>query len=1227
MPVRLPAYASRLIFGAAALIVAAGFLCAATQAEGAVPHPPRRKHLPLDRLGYVKMKDPETSSYFHDRVIVKLAQGETLPAGGAKTVAAFGISALDRMAQRYSAQSITRAFPEAPAPRHEGDVDLSRFYVMKYSSPVDAFNLAKEMSALGEVEYAEPWFIYPTTGTQVFTPNDSLYNLQWALRVIRADSAWSVGQGDTSVVIGIVDTGLQWDHPDLAGNVWINPGEIGLDGMGRDKRTNGIDDDGDGKIDDWHGWDFGGADYNNVVEDNDTRPTGDNTAHGTHVAGIASGVTDNHTGVAGVGFHCRLLGVKTSADNDTRASGFAYIIAGFQGIVYAAQMGAKVISCSWGGPGASQFEQDVVNYATAQGALIVAAAGNGGSSNPSYPSGYDHVISVAATDGADIRETYSNYGTTIDVCAPGGDFSGANSTILSTYYPSTYAGLAGTSQATPQVSGVAALVKARFPSYNAIQVGEQVRVTCDDISGANPSFINKLGRGRLNAYRALTGSSPSLRMTSMTLRDSAGGNNNGVAEPNETVSIVAEFTNYLQPTSAGAAVTLSVSDTIIQILSSGFNAGSVATLDSVSNANAPFVFHVGPNVPQTYPVDFMLTMSDGSYHDVQFFTVLINPSYATHDGNNVLTTLSNRGNIGFNDFDQNSQGVGFIYGGDNQLFEGGLMIGTSPSKVVDVVRNPALGEDRDFSSTGVYSIRIPGLVSGQDGRTVFSDSAAPASNRLGVRVNMYSYQYGTDPDRDYVIVRYDIRNTSGATLSNLYAGLFFDWDVHDPGDVDGSYYAHNRTSFDQSRNLGYSWYDTTAPTVYCGASTLDGAGGYAGLVRDSVTGSRAEKWSWMSGGVNLTSRVDDIHFVVSSGPYTIGDGGVQTVGFALLGGVGLPGLQAHADAALEKWNYIKSLQGARPRVAVAIHQNPVLSKFADLYVSSDLPLADPPTLSVRTGTASPDTVSLALISPGLYKGAYQFSLSGTSTIRVSAVGVSGLDTVATRTFNVQLLKSGIAGSIAEPERNAILQVPEGALAEDTYFTAAREARTDQQATRIGNVYTFGPARAFSSPMTLTLQYPRSAIMRGTERFLRIARVEEMKFTPLKSWVDAGTSTVTASVDALGSFALVYDETGGGTVPLSYRLEQNFPNPFNPQTVIRFQIPEEGRVLLRVFDIMGREVAHLIDEERGAGFYEVVWDGTGASQAPLPSGIYFCAMEVFQSGRIAFTQTQKMSIIR
>lgn len=1210
-----------LAFG---LFLFSSILLPASDALGASRDGRWSKRTPSNVPGSIHMKTPENSRYLPGRVIVKLNQ--SIPARAGRSP---GIPALDAAAQRYSAQSVAQIFPEATLPAKPGEGDLSRIYVINYSSPFDAFTVAKELSALPEVEYAEPWFIYSIDDARALTPNDSLYANQWALVKIKADSAWSVSTGDTSVVIGIVDTGVQWDHPDLAANIWINPGETGLDSLGRDKRTNGVDDDNNGKIDDWHGWDFGGADFNAPVEDNNPRPTADNTAHGTHVAGIASGVTNNFIGIAGVGYKCKILAVKTAADNDTRGGGVAYIIAGFQGIVYAAKMGAKVINCSWGGPGYSQFEQDVINYATQQGALVVAAAGNANKAEPNYPAAYANVISVAATNTSDVRTYYSNYGPSIDVCAPGGDFVTGNSPILSTYFPSTYGLLAGTSQASPHVAGVAALVKSVFPSYTPLQVGEQVRVTCDDISSLNPLYANDLGKGRINAYRAVTASSPSLRLTTVLLKDSVGGNNNGVPDPNETVSIVATFVDYLQATSGSASITLSATDTNVQVINGSYPIGIVGTLQSATNAASPFTFHVSANVPQTDVVSFRLTVTDGGYQDFQYFKVLINPSYATHDINNVRTTVTNNGKIGFNDYPGNTQGVGFVYGGANQLYEGGLLMGYSPTKLVNVVRNQTGTQaDMDFSSGLSYSLRTPGLVSDQDGQAVFSDSAAPLANRVGVQVKMYSYAFAADSQKDYVIVRYDIRNVSGATLSNFYAGLFFDWDMRAPDPANDTYYSHNKTSFDSSRGLGYAWYDTTAPTIYCGARALDGAAGYAGLRADSITGFRDEKWAWLSGGIKMNSSTTDIHFAISSGPYSLSNGGTQTVGFALLGGTSLATIQSHSDSALQKWQYIRSLIGYRPRLSVAIHQNPALSRYADLYVSSDIVLITNPAMVIKVGAGPGDSVSMTQVSPNIFKGSYQFSSTGSSTISVSATGINGLDTLVIKTFQVQLLKRGLASTIHDPENAAVLAVPAGAIDEDTYFTVFPEESRSSKPLLIGKTYAFGPGREFTSALSLTLQYPRNLVKPGSERHLNIYQQTGNGWVPLRSWVDLERTSVTAAVTSLGTFALGYDDPGSGaSVPITYLLEKNFPNPFNPQTAIRYGLPQNGYVRLTVFDVMGKEVTRLVDGEREAGSYEVVWGGTNGGSRTVASGVYFYSLEAYRAGVLTFRKTDKMLFIR
>ena len=867
-----------------------------------------KKVLPLGPHPAVQMKTPGTSRYLPDRIVVKLQTAGIARKGSRE----FGVLGVDAYVKKYGVVSVDQLFPFSRKPQKAGDVDLTTCYVMRFATPMDAFKVAEEVSQLPEVVYAEPLFLHQISGVDsTCTPNDTSRSVQWNLNKILADSAFCISTGDTSVVIGIVDTGVQTDHPDLAANIWHNPGEMGLDSLGRDKRFNGIDDDGDGYVDDWQGWDFGGADYNNPIGDNDPSPKNVASGHGTHVAGIAAAATNNTTGISSIGYNCRIMAIKTTSDNDTRAAGEPYIVFGFDGIVFAADHGARVINCSWGGAGASQFEQDVINYATSKGSLVVAAAGNENSPVIDFPAGYDNVIAVAATKFNDVKPSYSNYGPSIDVSAPGGDpFNVANLAVYSTDYPSTYGVGAGTSFASPLVAGLAALVASKFPAYSPLQVGEQVRVTADNIDAVNPFYVGQMGKGRINAVRALTESWPSVRLVSFTTNDSLYGNNNGSLEPNEEFTLTTTFVNYLAPTSGGATVTLTSSDTNVQILNGQYAIGAVNTMQTVNNSAAPFLVKVASHPAQGVFVNFTLLVDDGNYHDFQPFSILINPTFATHTANNVHVTLSNIGRIGYNDYPP-TEGVGFVYGGTTQLFEGGTLMGYSETNLVDNVRNENDVQDADFTSSQIFGMKTPGTISNQDGSTVFSDSGAPGANRVGVQVALHSYEFTSPEDSNYVILRYDIKNVSGASFANFYVGLFLDWDIQPD-------YSLNQTSFDPTYNLGYAWDAGVRNSVYCGAQALDGATGYRGLINNlSIDLSRSAKWSWISGGFVTVDSVQDIHFAISSGPYTLQAGGIQTVGFALLGGTDLTSLEASTFAASNQWDYIKN-GGGRPQTVELI---------------------------------------------------------------------------------------------------------------------------------------------------------------------------------------------------------------------------------------------------------------------------------------------------------------------
>ncbi|HET9952324.1 MAG TPA: choice-of-anchor D domain-containing protein [Candidatus Eisenbacteria bacterium] len=332
------------------------------------------------------------------------------------------------------------------------------------------------------VEIIEPNYIL----SEAVTPNDPLFPQLWGLNNtgqtgglpgadISATDAWNISTGSSAVVVAIIDTGIDYSHPDLAPNIFLNAGEI---------PANGIDDDGNGYIDDVRGWDF-------VNHDNDPY---DDRGHGTHVAGTIGAVGNNGLGVAGVAWQVKLMPLKflSSGGTGTTADAIA-------AIEYATSMGVDIMSNSWGGGAYSLALQEAIADAGNAGILFVAAAGNASNNNdfePFYPAGYDlpNVISVAASDATDHIASFSNYGaTTVDLAAPGVD-------ILSTIPGSGYGLNSGTSMAAPHVSGVLAVMKARFPSAPLTSLKARLLASVDPL----PALSGLVATGgRVNAFAAM----------------------------------------------------------------------------------------------------------------------------------------------------------------------------------------------------------------------------------------------------------------------------------------------------------------------------------------------------------------------------------------------------------------------------------------------------------------------------------------------------------------------------------------------------------------------------------------------------------------------------------------------------------------------------------------------------------------------------------------------------
>ncbi len=357
------------------------------------------------------------------------------------------------------------------------DKGLNQTLLVSFKEPSMIDELIELLSAFSYIEYVEP----VPYNTFEFQPNDMQSNStsgQWGLWKIKAREAWDISKGDSTITVAIVDDGLSMFHPDLFDNIWRNPGEIA---------GNKIDDDNNGYVDDIYGWDAG---------NNDNNPVHPKTSftHGTHVGGIAGSVTNNARGVASIGFNIALIPVKCTFDAQASPTS---IPQGYAGITYAANAKADIINCSWSSPSSSQTAQAVINYATSRGCIIIAAASNDGINQRRYPAAYAGVIAVASSDINDRKSGFSNYGTWVDITAPG---SRIRSTIAAN---NGYAILSGTSMSSPMVAGLMGLMKSHNPQLTNAQLEQCLLDSSDDIYGLNTAFTGFLGSGRINAQKAM----------------------------------------------------------------------------------------------------------------------------------------------------------------------------------------------------------------------------------------------------------------------------------------------------------------------------------------------------------------------------------------------------------------------------------------------------------------------------------------------------------------------------------------------------------------------------------------------------------------------------------------------------------------------------------------------------------------------------------------------------
>jgi len=441
---------------------------------------------------------------------------------------------------------------------------------------------------------AEPdYLVFPT-----LVPDDTSFSNLWGLNntgqtggVVDADidapEAWSVTTGSREVLVGVIDTGVSRTHPDLAANMWSNPGEIA---------GNGVDDDGNGFVDDVNGWDFFSNDKDPTDEDN----------HGTHCAGTIGAVGNNRAGVSGVCWQVSMVGIRFLGSSGGTTSD------AIESVNYATGLGVHLTSNSWGGGGMSALLKEAIDDAGAQEILFVAAAGNDGADNdstPNYPSNYasENIIAVASSTASDTRSSFSNFGlSTVDLAAPG-------SAIYSTIPGPSYATLSGTSMATPHVTGAVALARSIAPLTGAVELKQRVMQTVDRLSAF---ASNTVSGGRLNAGRlieSVAGPYPLLTVSGVT--EMPGGNGDGIENPGESLAIHFSMTNRGTETATDVVARITSSAAAASrydIIESSVNVGALTPGQTVTGGGNRFLVVADAEVATPYTEEMIVTLQYGS---------------------------------------------------------------------------------------------------------------------------------------------------------------------------------------------------------------------------------------------------------------------------------------------------------------------------------------------------------------------------------------------------------------------------------------------------------------------------------------------------------------------------------------------------------------------------------------------------------------------------------------
>ncbi len=890
-----------------------------------------------------KRQRAAAESYEPGVVLVKFRATATGP-----TTGKVGTPRFDARGAAYGVYAVEPAFPAAQRlyATKRGEVKgverLLHTYRVRFDEAHNPEVVAASLRALPEVEAAEPLrmlrvslvepaFYEPAEPSLLLAaPNDALFAQQSHLTRMNLPAAWDVVKAEQgNVLIAVIDARTDWRHADLQANVWTNPGEVA---------GNGIDDDNNGFIDDLNGWNFS----SNSADPGSGPNLAVNGTHGTWVAGAATAITNNGVGIAGMAWNSEFLAINTANPTTDLLVSSNDVLAGY---LYAVENGADIINVSLGGLGSCLFfEQDFIDFAYDNNVLVVSSAGNEGVNSderPSSPASCRHVLSVGATfKSSDAIASFSNYGLSVDTYAPGTEIDVTNT-------GGTYEQADGTSFSSPLAAGLAALVKTQHPDWTVDQLREQIRATADDIRAANTAIRlqGRIGKGRINALRAVTEVTPSVRIIDSEIRDQTGSSR---VESGETATVRVAVTNYLE-TASNLQLSLATTDSRITVVNPQ---ATIASLAAGEVKEAEFTIELGADLPLNLRTPLNINFSSGAYTDIDGFQVTVNNT--VHDTGVMQVTLTDEGNLGYEEFQGDSFGDGVRYLGIDWLFEGGLIMGSGPTKVSDNVRGIGAVISDDFVREDASPFGISDSeVATEQGFLQLLDSEA--SSPLNVRIYQNSYADTSQVNNDFVILRYTVENIGAAALANYHLGLFLDWDsIEDPG--------ADFARYDAARRLGIWQTVASGEGTYIGTKALNDRAGFGFRAihnPDEIFDgfADAEKWSFISGGVQTTTLdATDVSTLMSAGPFTIGVGALVDFAFALVGGSTEAEVRANADAAQVFWDDRVRVLDANP---VANEEQPARPAFTfALEPAFPNPVADEATIRYQLPAAGAATLRI-----------------------------------------------------------------------------------------------------------------------------------------------------------------------------------------------------------------------------------------------------------------------------